>query len=317
MEYDAVVVGGGTAGLSAAMVLARARRRVAVVDAAEPRNAPAAHMHGFLSRDGMSPARLLEVGRGEVVGYGGETIEGRVRGIEHDGDGFAVRLDGDRALTTRSVLMATGLRDELPEVPGVRERWGNDVIHCPYCHGYEVRDTPIGVLGGDNRPFTVHQVSLVRQWSDDVVFFPNRIVLEADERERLIARGIRIVDGNVARLVVDDDRLSGVELADGAVVPREAVFVGPRFVPRDELLTSLGCEVGENGWVATDPTGRTSVTGVWAAGNVVDSPAQVINAAGAGYSAAVAINHYLLEEDVQQAVKDYRAAGEVGSGVAE
>jgi pyridine nucleotide-disulfide oxidoreductase len=184
----------------------------------------------------------------------------------------------------------------------------SDVLHCPYCHGYEVRDAPIGVLGGDNRPFTLHQASLVRQWSADVVFFPHRIVVAADERERLTARGIRIVDGEVARLVVNDDRLSGVELTDGQLVPRTAVFVGPRFVPQDELLTGLGCDVGENGWVATDSTGRTSVTGVWAAGNVVDSPAQMITAAGAGTTAAIAINHYLLEQDIEQALAEAHQA---------
>lgn len=186
--------------------------------------------------------------------------------------GLPVRLAGGTELTTRGVLVATGLRDELPEIPGVRERWGNDVLHCPYCHGYEVRDAPIGVLGGDNRPFTLHQASLIRQWSPDVVFFPNRITLDAEECERLTARGIRIVDGEVARLVV-----------------------------QDELLTSLGYQVGENGWVATDATGHTSVPGAWAAGDVVDSSAQAITA---GSVAAIAINHYLLAEDVEQAVMD-------------
>jgi thioredoxin reductase (NADPH) len=305
VEYDVVVIGGGAAGLTAAMVLARARRRVAVIDAGEPRNAPAAHVHGFLSRDGMAPAHLLAAGRDEVAGYGGEVIEGRVREVEH---GFVVRLAGGRELTTRGVVVATGLHDELPEVPGLRERWGQDVLHCPYCHGYEVRDAPIGVLGGDNRPFTMHQASLVRQWSADVVFFPHRIVMAADERERLTARGIRIVEGEVARLMVEGDRLSGVELADGQQVPRTAVFVGPRFVPRDELLTALGCDVGEDGWVVTDPTGRTSVTGVFAAGNVVSSPAQMITAAGAGTTAAIAINHYLLEQDIEKALTDLHPA---------
>ncbi|NLE79677.1 MAG: NAD(P)/FAD-dependent oxidoreductase, partial [Rhodococcus sp.] len=183
-----------------------------------------------------------------------------------------------------------------------RQQWGVDVLHCPYCHGYEVRDMPLAVLGGDNRPFTLHQASLVRQWSSDVVFFPNRIVLTSEERTRLTSRGIRIVEGAVAGLVVKDNRLSGVELADGQIVPRSVVFVGPRFVPRDELLTGLGCEAGEDGWMRTDPTGHTSVPGVWAVGNVVDSPAQLINAAGAGTKAAIALNHFLLEQDVQQAV---------------
>ncbi|RCW40063.1 thioredoxin reductase (NADPH) [Halopolyspora algeriensis] len=311
MEYDVVVVGGGSAGLAAGMMLGRSRRRVVVVDAGEPRNAPAEHLHGFLSRDGTSPAELLAVGREEVTRYEGEVLTGRVRGIEHGGEhGFVVRLADGGELTTRGVLVATGLRDELPAIPGLRERWGTDVLHCPYCHGYEVRDAPIAVVGGDNRPFTLHQAQLVRQWSDDVVFFPNRIDPTDEERERLAARGIGVVDGEVARLVTDEGRVSGVELADGRRVPRSAVFVGPRFVPHDELLTGLGCEVGENGWVTVDPSGRTSVPGVWAAGNVVDNPAQLINAAAAGATAAVALNHHLLAEDVDRAVAHHRAGDE-------
>ncbi|SHF65104.1 NAD(P)/FAD-dependent oxidoreductase [Streptoalloteichus hindustanus] len=316
MEYDVVVVGGGAAGLTAALVLGRARRRVAVVDGQEPRNAPAAHMHGFLSRDGMSPTHLLAAGRAEVFGYGGEVVRDQVRGVDRVEGGFVVRL-ADRALTTRAVFVATGLRDELPEIPGVRERWARDVLHCPYCHGYEVRDTPIGVLGGQVPEMSLHQALLLRQWSDDVVFFPNRIDLAPRDRERLVARGVRIADGEVARLIVAEDRLRAVELANGQAVPRSAVFVAPRFVPRHELLTGLGCQVGDNGWVVADPSGRTSVPGVWAAGNVVDPRAQVITAAGAASVSAIAINGYLLEQDVDRAVEDYRQAGEVFSNAME
>ncbi|TJZ76077.1 NAD(P)/FAD-dependent oxidoreductase [Rhodococcus oryzae] len=307
MEYDVVVIGGGAAGLSAATLLARARRRVVVVDAGKPRNAPAEHLHGFLSRDGMSPTQLLADGRAEVIGYGGKVIPGRALAVEKLGARqFVVRHSGGPDVATRAVIVATGLRDELPEIPGLREQWGVGVLHCPYCHGYEVRDTPIAVLGGNNRPFTMHQASLVRQWSDDVVFFPNRIVLDAEERTRLTARGIRIVDGDVSGMVVQDGRMCGVELADGRIVPRSTVFVGPRFVPHDDLLTALGCDAGEDGWVATDPTGLTSVPGVWAAGNVIDSPAQLITAAGAGSKSAIALNHYLLAQDMEQAVANIR-----------
>ncbi|WP_420714511.1 NAD(P)/FAD-dependent oxidoreductase [Rhodococcus sp. RDE2] len=297
------MIGGGAAGLSAATVLARARRKVTVIDACEPRNAPAQHVHGFLSRDGMAPAQMLAIGRDEFAGYDGRVVQARATAIEQLGDrGFVVRCDGGPDLTARGVVVATGLRDELPEIPDLRERWGVDVLHCPYCHGYEVRDMPLAVLGGDNRPFTMHQASLVRQWSSDVVFFPNRITLAAEERTRLTARGIRIVEGAVAGLVVKEHQLSGVELADGQIVPRSVAFVGPRFVPCDDLLTELGCATGEDRWVSTDPTGHTSVTGVWAVGNVVDSPAQLINAASAGTKAGIALNHFLLEQDVQTAV---------------
>ncbi|MBQ7805270.1 NAD(P)/FAD-dependent oxidoreductase [Rhodococcus qingshengii] len=303
MRFDVVIVGGGAAGLSAALVLARARRRVMIVDAGNPRNGVSEHLHGYLTRDGESPTQLLAAGRKEVLEYGSEMTTGTAIRIEHTDDGgFLVQTDATASLEARTVLVATGLCDELPNIAGLQDRWGVDVLHCPYCHGYEVRDSPIGVLGGGNRPFTIHQASLVRQWSEDVVFFPNRIELTGAERERLIARGIRIVEGDVAGVSVGDGRLDGVELASGQVIPRSVVFVGPRFVPRGDLLTDLGCEADENGWVVTDPAGSTSVPGAWAAGNVSDSPAQLITAAAAGSKAAIALNHYLLEQDIVRAV---------------
>ncbi|MDI9918878.1 NAD(P)/FAD-dependent oxidoreductase [Rhodococcus sp. IEGM 1379] len=305
-KYDAVLIGGSAAGLSAATVLTRALRTVLVIDTGEPRNAPAAHLHGFLSRDGMTPDALLAAGRDEVLSYGGEILQRRVANLARgtDNDSFVVHCDDGTVIETRTVLVATGLRDELPDIVGVREQWGIGVLHCPYCHGYEVRNTAIAVLGGDNRPFTMHQAQLIRQWSGDVTFFPNQIVLDDVERERLTARGIRIVEGDVAQVVAKDGRVSGIELADGRVESREIVFVGPSFTPNDELLTGLGCTVGENGWVTVDPAGGTSIPGVWAAGNVVDSPAQLITAAGAGSKAAIALNHYLLAQDVDRAVAE-------------
>jgi thioredoxin reductase len=302
--YDVVVVGAGAAGLNAALVLGRARRQVAVVDAGEPRNAPAARMHGFLSRDGMPPAALLAVGRADVAGYGVELIEGRV---DHIDPGFFVQLAGGPVLKSRRVLVATGLRDELPELPGVRERWGKDLLHCPYCHGYEVRDQPIGVLGTPH-PGAVYHALLLRQWSSDVVFFPHILDLTEDERQRLTARGVHIADGVIKRLVVEDDRLRGVELAEGQVVPRGAVFVLPRMVPHDALLTGLGCKTDEDGWAITDASGRTGVFGVWAVGNVADRRAQVVTAAGMGSAAAIAINHDLVDEEVVRAVEDRRTS---------
>jgi thioredoxin reductase len=304
-NYDVVVVGGGAAGLSAALVLGRARRRVAVIDAGAPRNAPATHMQGFLSRDGMSPADLLTVGRDEVTGYGVELVEDQVVAIE---PGFVVGLAGGPVLNARRILVATGVRDELPEIPGIRERWGRDLLHCPYCHGWEVRDQPIGVLG--TQLGSVEHAHLVRQWSDDVAFFVHTYALSAVERVQLEVRGVRIVRGEVARLVVEDDRLTGVEMADGRVIARAAVFIRPVNVPHaDGLLTGLGCEVDQGGFVTVDATGRTSAIGVWAAGNVADPRAQVITAAGAGSAAAIAINADLVQEDVERAEDRRSAAG--------
>ncbi|MGW0661574.1 NAD(P)/FAD-dependent oxidoreductase [Streptodolium elevatio] len=324
-RYDVVIVGAGAGGLNAALVLGRARRRVAVVDAGEPRNAPAAHMQGFLSRDGMAPAELLAVGRAEVAGYGVHLIDARVDGIEAGDDadaagrarpgagsavaaGFHVTLSGGPVLWARRIVVATGLRDVLPDIPGLRERWGRDVLHCPYCHGYEVRDRPLGVLG--THPGSVDHALLLRQWSQDVVLFRHTAELRPEQAERLAARGVRVVEGAVKRVVVDTaaDALSGVELADGRVVAREAVFVLPQMVPHDTLLAGLGCAADENGWVVVDQAGRTSVPGVLAVGNVRDPRAQVVTAAGMGAAAAFALNIELVEEDVAHAVASRRTA---------
>ncbi|GIG63876.1 NAD(P)/FAD-dependent oxidoreductase [Phytomonospora endophytica] len=302
--YDVVVIGGGAAGLNAALVLARARRRVVVVDAGEPRNAPAAHMHGFLSRDGMPPKELLEAGRAEVAGYGGEFVADGVVSVT---PGFSVALSSGRVLSTRRILVATGLRDRLPDIPGLRERWGDDVMQCPYCHGYEVRDQAVGVIAVTPESAT-HHAQLVRQWAADLTLFTNDVDVPAEERERLAARGIKVVDGKVARVVVEDDRVRGVELADGAAVPRDALFVGGDWEPRDALLRSLGCEVAD-GWVRVDGQGRTSVPGVSAAGNVVDQKATVIAAAAQGAMAAIAINGDLVAEDVERAARERRVYG--------
>jgi thioredoxin reductase len=255
-------------------------------------------MHGFLSRDGMPPADLLATGRAEVSGYGVDLVEDHVVGID---PGFFVRLAGGRVLRARRILLTTGVHDQLPDIPGVRQRWGRDLLHCPYCHGWEVRDLPLGVLG--TQPGSVQHAQLVRQWSDDVVFFAHTHAMTASERAQLLARGIQIVRGEVSRLVVESDRLTGVQLADGRVIPRIAVFIRPGNVPHaDGLLTELGCDTDDEGFVIVDGTGRTSTFGVWAAGNVVDPRAQVIASAGAGNTAAIAINADLVQEDVERAV---------------
>jgi thioredoxin reductase len=305
-EYDVVVVGGGAAGLSAALVLARARRRVAVIDAGEPRNAPARHMNGFLSRDGFSPAELLRLARDEVTGYGADIVAGRVCDVRRPGDDgspFDVRLSDGDLVSARRVLLATGLRDLLPDIPGVRERWGRDLLHCPYCHGYEVHEQPLGVIGGTAE--AIAHAHLVRQWSHDVVLFTHGADLAHADREALVARAIGVVDGPVARLLVEDDALAGVELADGRVVRRAAVFVRPQMAPDNDVLVRLGCAINESGWVVADATGRTSVPGVWVAGNVANPRAQVITAAGEGSTAAIAINTDLVDEDVAEAVRAF------------
>jgi thioredoxin reductase (NADPH) len=234
---------------------------------------------------------------------------------QHDG-GFTVTLDDGSAVTARRLLVATGLVDELPDLPGVAERWGRDVLHCPYCHGWEVRGEAIGILA--TGPTAVHQALLFRQLSDDVTFFRHTGPdLPADELDQLIALGVRIVDGEVAALEVSDDRLTGVRLTSGKVVPRAVVVVAPRFAARDAVLTSLGLAASEQEMrgavvgsaVAADPTGATAVPGVWVAGNVNDLSAQVVVSAAAGLRAGAMINADLVAEDARRAVEASRMAG--------
>jgi thioredoxin reductase len=297
--HDVAIVGGGAAGLSAALVLGRARRRVVVVDAGTPRNAPAEHMHGFLSRDGTPPAELLATARDEVRRYGVELVSGHVVDAAA---GFVLRLESGRTIEARQVLLATGAVDELPDVEGARERWGRDLLHCAYCHGWEVRDQQIGVLG--TGPGSVDHAHLLRRWSDDVILFTHDCPVTGGERAALTARGIRVVDGLVERLVVFDDHLEAVKLAGGPCVSRDAVFIRPALRGHsDGLAAALGCELLEGGLVRTGCDGRTTVPGVWAAGNATDPRAQVITAAGEGSAVAIAMNTELVAGDVRNAVE--------------
>ncbi|MEX5272128.1 NAD(P)/FAD-dependent oxidoreductase [Kocuria sabuli] len=302
-RYDVVIIGGGAAGLSAALVLARARRKVLVVDAGAPRNAPAAHMHGFLSRDGLPPGELLTLGRAEVTSYGGEILEDTVTELVRGNDsGFSMLLSSGQQVSARRLLIATGLRDELPDIPGLAKRWARDVLHCPYCHGYEVRDQRLGVLGAS--PDTVHYAQIVAQWSADIVFFAPTDTVTTAQRAGLAARSIGLVEGMVQRVLVEDDRLCGVQLDDGRTIGRDVLFVPPRFVPHNDLLVELGCAIEESGWPVRDSTGQSTVAGVWVAGNVANPRAQVITAAGEGSAAAIAINTDLVHGDVRTAVHD-------------
>ena len=308
-SYDVVVIGGGAAGLNGALMLARSRRSVVVIDAGSPRNAPAGGVHGLLGHDGVPPAELVERGRGEVRRYGGQVVFGEVAAANRDATGFVVTLADGRRVRARRLLVAAGLVDELPDVPGVRELWGRDVLHCPYCHGWEVRDRAIGVLAGG--PRAMHLALLFRRLSNDVVFVSHSVAPTEMQAEELAAVGIPVVDGPVASLDITTGRLAGVRLRDGTVVRRDALVVEPWMVARAGFLADLGLRavahpsgVGEH--IPVDPTGRTDVPGVWAAGNVTDLSAQVGASAAAGAVAGAQINADLVAEDTRIAVDHHR-----------
>lgn len=317
-EYDVVVVGGGAAGLSAAVTLGRALRSVLVIDAGEPRNAPAAGVHGFLSRDGINPQELLKLGRAEALQYGADIMSGIALGARSTAEptagselAFEVDLADGQTVKARRLLVTTGLVDILPEIEGIRERWGRDVLHCPYCHGWEVRNQAIGILG--SVPMALHQALLFRQWSPNITLFLNDIVEPTEEQwEQLAARSINVVDGRVQSLQITDDALTGVVLASGTMIPVDAVVTGPRLEARSGVLETLGVPIvehpmGVGSHVDVNPMGgATSVPGVYAAGNVADLMGQVMASAAAGVMAGAAINADLMMEETNRAVEDAR-----------
>ncbi|MEV6929057.1 NAD(P)/FAD-dependent oxidoreductase [Dactylosporangium sp. NPDC051485] len=286
-QYDVIVIGGGAAGLSGALTLARARRRVLVIDGGRPRNAPADGVHNYLGREGTPPGELLSIGRQEIQRYGAEVLEATVNSVHAEGDLF--RVDGEHL--ARRLLVTTGVVDELPDIPGVAEGFGRHVLHCPYCHGWEVRDRPIGIIA--TSALAGHAAQLWPQWSDDVVLFTNGREIPG------VPRKVRIVEGLVAG--VDE---SGVHLRDGTLVPREAVVVQTRPTVRAGFLAGLGLQVADlemqgeavATYVPADPAGKTSVPGVWVAGNVADPMGQVIGAAAAGMKAGAMINMDLIAQ---------------------
>ncbi|HUQ59222.1 NAD(P)/FAD-dependent oxidoreductase [Lentzea sp.] len=288
---DALVIGGGAAGLNGAIMLARSRRSVLVVDSGTPRNAPADGVHGLLGLDGIPPAELLSRGRDEVRGYGGQIVRGEVVKAEPGPGGFVVTLADGTELRARRLLVATGLRDVLPDVKGLAEQWGRGVVHCSYCHGWEVRDEPIGVLA------SVHHALLFRQLTDDLVFFANGTELDDDTRAKLTGRGIRIVETPVEEIESTEDSITGVRLADGEVVPRRVIAVMPTLLARTEGLEGLQLpleDVPQGRRFVTGMAGTTPVKGVWVAGNATDLAAQVGASAAAGALAGAHMNADLL-----------------------
>jgi thioredoxin reductase/SAM-dependent methyltransferase len=321
---DVAVIGGSAAGLAAALQLARQRRSVIVVDAGEPRNAPADHLHGFLGREGSPPSELAVVGREEVRSYGGEVLDGRAARVTRlDNERFRVELVGGHSIVARRVLAATGVIDELPAIDGVAEQWGRGVIHCAFCHGYEVRD--LRVVQIVTHPTALHSTKLFRHLTAALtVVVHDSDGVDGIELRALRGGGVRIVDRRALRIVTDvHGDVTAVELEDHERIDADAVVLAPRFTVRAEPFASLDLRPtahpsGLGNFVETDATGATSVPGLYAAGNVTDPNQQVIQAAANGSWVGAMISFSLADDDLRAAVRpsaneadwDHRYAGD-------
>lgn len=323
--YDVVIIGGGPAGLGAAVNLCRARRDVLVIDAGTPRNARAGQVHGYLGREGIEPQELLAIGRAEVEQYGGAVRNGTVVDVERiNGSTLRVTLADGSTVAARRVLVATGVVDELPAIPGLADRWGRDVLHCAYCHAWEVRDKAVGLIGSGAA--SLHQAQLWRQWTDRVTLFTNESVdLTPTNRAELAARGIAVVPGRVTGIEVTDDKLSGIRVGE-TVTGVQAAVVFPVSVAKVDLLAGLGLRAEEKLMddqvigatvTAENETGMTTVPGVWVAGNLRGHRAQVIDAAAQGGQTGAMINIDLVHEDVRNAVAVYPFTPELERQVTE
>lgn len=296
MDYQVIVVGGSYAGLAAAMPLARARRRVAVIDAGRPRNRYAGHSHGFFGMDGWTPQDMLDQAVLQLSAYPSvDFIAAEAVQARRAGDGFALALADGRRLGAQRLVLATGVRDELPPIPGLRERWGRSVVHCPYCHGYEFGQRPLGVLGV--QATSMHQALLVPDWGPTTYFTQGQYEPDEDQAAQLAARGVRVERSPVVEVWGAGDALSAVRLQDGREVELAGLFVAPAIHPASPLAEQLGCDYDVGPWgplLRVDDTKRTTVPGVFAAGDASMAMASVATAVAAGMLAGVSTHRSLF-----------------------
>ena len=301
MYSDVIIVGGGFAGTAAAITLARANRNIQLIDSGAPRNRFSDHAHGILGLDGVSPTELLERGHAEVKKFGGTITHATVESLSRPSEQalWQVGLTDGTLLESRHVLVATGLTDKLPDVPGLSDLWGTRLFHCPYCHGHEVKGKKVALIGGANPPFTIRISKLLSKWTSTLTFYPNGLELTDLDRTQLAGLGVKVVDAEVTQVQTDEATPTGVKVHSSAGEDTyEACFTGPEFLPNDALLRDAGCE-SANGWVSVE-RGQTSVSRLWAAGNVVSSPDQVSQAMGSGAAVGIAIDQRMLDEDLAE-----------------
>lgn len=300
MNYDVIIIGGSYAGLSAAMLLGRSLRRVLVIDAGKPCNRQTPHSHGFLTRDGETPAQLAAIAREQVSHY--PTVSFKVaiatKAVQVDG-GFQIGTDDGESYSARKLVLATGLIDVMPDIPGFAECWGRSVLHCPYCHGYEVHSEPLGVLA--NGEVGYEMATLIQQWSRRLTLFTNGPSTLTDEQQQVLAQlAIPIVETPLTAIEHNDGFMTALVLADGSRVMPKAVFARVPLLQASDIGEQLGCQLTEHKFIQVNEFGMTSVPGIYAAGDATTMMRQVANAVAGGAKAGAVLNRELITDDLRQ-----------------
>lgn len=294
--HDVIVIGGSFAGQSAAMQLARARKNVLLIDAGAPRNRFAEASHGFLGQDGKAPGAIMREAAAQLLRYPtAQVLQGEAQDALQEDDRFVVHLADGSAHQAKRLVLATGVADTLPEIPGMAERWGETVLHCPYCHGYEVRDHPLGIIASS--PMSAHQAALIPDWGPATYFTQGIHEPDPEQTALLCKRGVAIERVPVISLIGDAPGLDAVELADGRLVEVAAVFTAPKTKPTSPIAERLGCllEDGPTGpFVQVDGWGATSVPGVYAAGDAISPMHNATVASASGVLAGIAAHQSLV-----------------------
>ncbi|MBD2076839.1 NAD(P)/FAD-dependent oxidoreductase [Phormidium sp. FACHB-592] len=298
--FDVIIVGGGPSGLTTALMLGRACKRVLVCDAGKPRNQVAHAAHGFFSRDGISPAELLQIGREQLRPYDGVEIQvGEVVDAQKLGDRFQVTLGDGNQFVGRKLLLATGMKDSLPAIDGFAELWGSSIFHCPYCHGWEVRDQPLAIYGKGE--VGLEMTFMLTNWSRDLVLCSDGpAALTHEQRQQLSDWGVQLREEKITRLEYQDEKLTGIVFTNNEVLPRHGILLRPPSYQHSHLATKLGCKFGSNDIVQVDESKQTSIPGLYAVGDVSSPYSQIAVAVASGTIAAVAINRTLTEENLIQ-----------------
>jgi thioredoxin reductase len=296
MRYDVIIIGGSYAGLSAALALVRARKHVLIIDAGQRRNRFTHAAHGFLGHDGRAPGAIAAIARAEVAAYPTATFrDGTAVAAARDADGFAVTLADGATHTAARLILATGVVDDLPDLPGLREGWGRGIYTCPYCDGYEVAGRQLGVLAF--LPLASHLANMIPEWGPTTFFTNGVITLSAHERAALAARGVAIEDGAVAAILSAAEGLAGIRMAEGRTVALDALFTGVPTRLASPIAAQLGCALAETASgavIRVDDLGQTTVPGVYAAGDVAQFRPSIAGAVASGYAAGAMAHHSLF-----------------------